>query len=145
MGSLSLLQGIFPTQGLNAGLQHRRQILYQLSHKGSPRILQGIAYPSPAHFPNPGITSGSPTLQADSLPTELSRKPYSSDSQLKFSTATGDLLISCPKDDASRSLESDPCLSSPHLPLSCLSLQHAFEILPVSLFHIQSISKSCPF
>ena len=34
--SLSLLQGIFPTQGLNPGLPHCRQILYQLSHKGSP-------------------------------------------------------------------------------------------------------------
>ena len=32
----SLLQGIFPTQGLNLGLQHRRQILYHLSHRGRP-------------------------------------------------------------------------------------------------------------
>ena len=35
-----LPQGIFPTQGLNPGLLHCRQILYQLSHKGSPRILE---------------------------------------------------------------------------------------------------------
>ena len=35
-GQPSLLQGIFPTEGLNAGLLHCRQILYQLSHKGSP-------------------------------------------------------------------------------------------------------------
>ena len=34
-GSLSLLQGIFPTQALNPVLPHGRQILYQLSHKGS--------------------------------------------------------------------------------------------------------------
>ena len=45
MGSLSLLQGIFPTQGLNPGLPHCRRILYQLSHKGSPRILEWVAYP----------------------------------------------------------------------------------------------------
>ena len=45
VGSLSLLQGIFPTQGLNPGLPHCRQILYQLSHKGSPRILEWVAYP----------------------------------------------------------------------------------------------------
>ena len=32
MGSLSLLQGIFPTQGSNPGLLHCRQVLYQLSH-----------------------------------------------------------------------------------------------------------------
>ena len=31
--SLSLLQGIFPIQGSNPGLQHCRWILYQLSHK----------------------------------------------------------------------------------------------------------------
>ena len=36
VGSLSLLQGICPTQGSNPGLLHCRQILYQLSHKGSP-------------------------------------------------------------------------------------------------------------
>ena len=35
VGSLSLLQGIFPTQGSNIGLQHGRWILYQLSHQGS--------------------------------------------------------------------------------------------------------------
>ena len=36
VGSLSLFQAIFPTQGLNPGLPHCRQILYQLSHQGSP-------------------------------------------------------------------------------------------------------------
>ena len=39
VGSLSLLRGIFPTQGSNPGLPHYRQILYQLSHKGSPLAL----------------------------------------------------------------------------------------------------------
>ena len=45
VGSLSLLQGIFPTQGSHPGLLHCRWILYQLSHKVSPRILELIAYP----------------------------------------------------------------------------------------------------
>jgi len=45
VGSLSLLQGIFPTQGSNPGLLHCRQILYQLSHQGSLRILEWVAYP----------------------------------------------------------------------------------------------------
>jgi len=45
VGSLPLLQAIFPTQGTNPGLPHCRQILYQLSHKGSPRILEWVAYP----------------------------------------------------------------------------------------------------
>ena len=37
VGSLSRLQGIFQTQGLNRGLLHCRQILYQRSHQGSPQ------------------------------------------------------------------------------------------------------------
>ena len=41
--SLFLLQGIFPIQGSNPGLPHYRQILYQLNHKGSPRILVWVA------------------------------------------------------------------------------------------------------
>ena len=45
VGSLSLLQQIFPTQGSNAGLLHCRWILYQLSHKGRPRTLEWVAYP----------------------------------------------------------------------------------------------------
>ena len=45
VGSHSLLQGIFPTQGSNPGLPHCRQILYQLSHKGSPRTLEWAPYP----------------------------------------------------------------------------------------------------
>ena len=45
VGNLSLLQRIFPTQGSNPGLQHCRWILYQLSHKGSPRILEWVGYP----------------------------------------------------------------------------------------------------
>ena len=36
VGSHSLLQGIFPNQGSNPGLSYCRQILYQLSHQGSP-------------------------------------------------------------------------------------------------------------
>ena len=43
--SLSFLQGIFPTQGSNPDLLYHRWILNQLSHKGSPRILEWVAYP----------------------------------------------------------------------------------------------------
>ena len=45
VGSCSLLRGIFQTQGSNPGVLHCRWILYQLSHKGSPRILQWVAHP----------------------------------------------------------------------------------------------------
>ena len=45
VGSLSILQGIFPIQGSNLGLLHCRQILYQLNHKESPKTLEWVAYP----------------------------------------------------------------------------------------------------
>ena len=68
--SLSLLQGIFPTQGSNPGLPHCRQILYQLSY-GSfrqfsclvvsntlrPHELQHARPPCPS--PTPGVSSNS--------------------------------------------------------------------------------------
>jgi len=81
VGSRSLLQGIFPTQGLNPGLLHCRRILYQLSQQGSPRMLEWVVYPfSSGSFlpwnqtlPYPRM-QGSPALQEDSLPTELPRK-----------------------------------------------------------------------
>ena len=43
LGSLSLLQGIFPTQGSKPGLPHCRQILYQLSRKGCP-VSKGVVW-----------------------------------------------------------------------------------------------------
>ena len=44
VGSLSLLQGIFPTQISNPGLPHCRQILYKLSHKGNTTALRNAIY-----------------------------------------------------------------------------------------------------
>ena len=46
VGSLSLPQGIFPTQGSNPGVLHCRWILYQLSHKGSPLWAQSLTIKS---------------------------------------------------------------------------------------------------
>ena len=44
-GFHALLQGIFPTQGLNPGLPHCRQILNHLTYWGSPRTVEWAAYP----------------------------------------------------------------------------------------------------
>ena len=63
VGSHSLCQGIFPAQGPNPGLPHCTRILYQLSHKGSPRILEWVAYPFSRGSSKPGIKPGSPALQ----------------------------------------------------------------------------------
>ena len=45
VGNLSLLQGIFATRRSNPDLPHCKGILYQMSHKGSPRILEWVAIP----------------------------------------------------------------------------------------------------
>ena len=59
VGSLSLLRGIFPTQESKPGLPNCRQILYQLSHKGSPRILEWVAFLfSREIFPTQGLNQG---------------------------------------------------------------------------------------
>ena len=64
MGCHFLLQGIFPTQGLNPGLPHCRQTLYHLSHQGSPKSksrVQLFATPWAIHsmeFPRPEYWSG---------------------------------------------------------------------------------------
>ena len=79
VGSLPLLQGIFPTQILNPGLPHCRQILYHLSHHESPRELEQVACPFSGDLPKPGIEPGSPALMPDSLPAELPGKPMTQD------------------------------------------------------------------
>ena len=56
--SVSRLQGIFPTQGSNLGLPHCGQILYHLSHKGSPRILEWVAYPFSSRSSRPRNPTG---------------------------------------------------------------------------------------
>ena len=58
VGSLFLLQGIFPTQGSNPGLLHYRWTLYQLSHKRSQRILEWVAYPFFSGFSPPRNWTG---------------------------------------------------------------------------------------
>ena len=77
-GSCFLLQGIFPTQGSNPGLPHCRWILYCLSHKGSLRKLEWVAYPFSSGSFQPRNWTGVSALQADSLPTELSGIPNTS-------------------------------------------------------------------
>ena len=74
LGCHSLLQGIFPTQGLNLGLPRCRQIFYPLSPQGSPRILEGVVCSFSIRSSWPRIEPGSPALQADSLPAELPGK-----------------------------------------------------------------------
>ena len=58
VGSLSFLQWIFPTQGSNPGLPHWLWILYQLSHQGSTRMLEWVAYPFSSRYSWPRNQTG---------------------------------------------------------------------------------------
>ena len=48
---------------------------YHLSHQGSPRTLEWVAYPFSKDLPYPGMEPESLALQADSLAAELPGKP----------------------------------------------------------------------
>ena len=52
------LQGLIPTQGSNLSLPHCRQIFYHLSHQGSLRILEWVAYPFSRGFSWPRNQNG---------------------------------------------------------------------------------------
>ena len=58
VGCHALLQEIFPIQGSNPGLLHCRWILYQLSHQGTPRILEWVDYPFSSGYSQPRNQTG---------------------------------------------------------------------------------------
>ena len=76
VGSLPLLQVIFPTQGLNSCLPDCRHILYQLSHWGSPRILEWVAYPFSSESSWPRNQARSPALKADFFTSWVTRQAH---------------------------------------------------------------------
>ena len=86
VGSHALLQGIFLTQGSKLHLLHCRQILYHLSHQGSPLFFTGSCKlcTIPVRggevaacgilVPLPGIEPGPPALEAWSLIRQTTRE-----------------------------------------------------------------------
>ena len=106
-GSLSLLHGIFPTQGLNPGLLHCRWILYQLSHKRKPKnigvgSLSLLQWIFPAQESNRGLLHCRQILYQLSYQGSL-RQPASWDVETSctllyvalFCCKTYDFLYSC--------------------------------------------------
>ena len=75
-GSRSLLQGVFQTQGLNPGLPHFKQILYQLSHQRSPRILEWVAYYFSRESSQPRNWNGLCCIAGRFLTSWATRKVY---------------------------------------------------------------------
>ena len=74
VGSCSLLQGIFPTQGLNPGLPHCRGINYQLSHQGSLIILECVVYPFSSRSSQPSNQTGVSCIAGGILTSWATRK-----------------------------------------------------------------------
>ena len=86
VGSCSLLQGIFPTQKSDPDLPHCRWILYQLSHHGSPRILDWVAYPSSSRSSWPRNWTGISSIAGRTLQAKLPGKSLAYEGQLNSIT-----------------------------------------------------------
>ena len=92
-GMGSLLQGILPTHGLNPGLLHCRQILYQLSHKGSPRILEWVAYPFSSGSSQPRNETGVSSIAGEFFTNWALREALSHVYPCRFKQATNCNLL----------------------------------------------------
>ena len=68
VGSHSLLQEIFPTQGSDLGVLHSRQILYCLSNQGSPRMNSCNSHNRVLHFTGGESEAGEGYRLAQGLP-----------------------------------------------------------------------------
>ena len=75
---------IFPTQESNPGLRHCGQILYQLSHKGSPRIREWVAYPCSRGSSQPGNQTRVSCIAGGFFANELAGKPLLWSSSLSW-------------------------------------------------------------
>ena len=102
VGSLSLLQGIFPVQGSNPSVLHWRMILYQLSHKGSPDIPRN----------QPKIKNTIPSTWPQVLPSVAQCSPF-------CTIFVGEGW--CPRPQAPQAHMCTPSLSR------ALSLTHSFQ------------------
>ena len=76
VGSLAVLQEIFPIQGLNPGLPHCRATCSSPAEpQGKPKFTREDSHPFSSGSSPPRNQTESAALQTDSLPTELSGKP----------------------------------------------------------------------
>ena len=100
VGSLSLLQGTFPTQGSNPGLSHCRQTLYQLSHKVfrsdqiSRSVVSDSLRPHDLQHARPPCPSPTPAVHSNSCPSSQWCHPAISSSVVPFSSCPQSLPAS---------------------------------------------------
>ena len=82
MGCYALLQGIFPTQGLNPGLLHCRWILYHLNHQESPRTKctgKAIRKKNSSFGPSAFVATLLRNTHMDSISLRSSSVPYANE------------------------------------------------------------------
>ena len=92
VGRLSLLQRIFPTQESKPGLLQCRQILYQLSQKGSSRILEWVSYSFSSRSSQPRNWTGVFCIAGGSFTNGAMREALS---LLPMANGYKVLMISC--------------------------------------------------
>ena len=94
VGSLSFLQGIFPTQGSNPGLTHCRWIFYQPSVQFSHSFISNSLQPHELQHARPPCPSPTPGVHSDSCPLSQWCHPAISSSVAPFSSCPQSLPAS---------------------------------------------------
>ena len=102
VSSLSLLQGIFPTQGLNPGLPHCRRILNQVSHKRSSfssvqfsrSVMSNSLWPHESQHARPPCPSPTPRVYSNPCLLSWWCHPAISSSVIPFSSCPQSLPAS---------------------------------------------------
>ena len=72
LGCGDLVAKLYPTLAIQWAVAHQAPLFMEFPRQG---YWSGLLFPSPGNLPDPGIESGSPALQADSLLTKPPRKP----------------------------------------------------------------------
>ena len=85
--------GDLPTQGLNPGLLHCRQIFYHLSHQGSPRILEWVIYPFSRRSSRPRNWTGVSCIAGGFFTNWATRKAQCCDSDIKWGKTIGKVYL----------------------------------------------------
>ena len=140
VGSLFLFQEIFPTQGSNTGILHCRRILYQLSHQGSPRILEWVDYPFSSRSSQLRNQTGTSCIAGQCFTNWAIREPLLIERWLLHSIV---LVSAKHQHESAIGIPMSPPFSSLHLPphptpLGCYRAPIWVQQIPIGyLFYIR--------
>ena len=95
VGWYALLQGVFPTQGLNPGLMHCWQLLYHLNHQGSPKLLKWVVYPFSRGSSQPRNWTGISCFAGGFFTSQVTREVLQTTSDFSPTLSTGIPHFNC--------------------------------------------------